>query len=50
MTVKVQKKTDTKKGMLPKTGEKKHSLLIYSGGFLSLARLSHGFGEEREGK
>ncbi len=35
MTVKVQKKTDTKKGMLPKTGEKKHSLLIYSGGFLS---------------
>ncbi len=39
MTVKVQKKTDTKKGMLPKTGEKKHSLLIYSGGFLSASTI-----------
>ena len=39
MTVKVQKKTDTKKGMLPKTGEKKHSLLIYSGGFLSVSTI-----------
>lgn len=39
MTVKVQKKTDIKKGMLPKTGEKKHSLLIYSGGFLSASTI-----------
>lgn len=39
MSVKVQKKTDTKKGMLPKTGEKKHSLLIYSGGFLSASTI-----------
>ena len=39
MTVKVQKKTDTKKGMLPKTGEKKHSPLIYSGGFLSASTI-----------
>lgn len=39
MTVKVQKKTDTKKGMLPKTGEKKHSLLIYSGEFLSASTI-----------
>lgn len=39
MTVKVQKKTDTKKRMLPKTGEKKHSLLIYSGGFLSASTI-----------
>lgn len=39
MTVKVQKKTDTKKGMLPKTGEKKYSLLIYSGGFLSASTI-----------
>lgn len=39
MTVKVQKKTDTKKGMLPKTGEKKHSLLIYSVGFLSASTI-----------
>lgn len=39
MTVKVQKKTDTKKGMLPKTGEKKHSLFIYSGGFLSASTI-----------
>ena len=39
MTVKVQKKTDTKKEMLPKTGEKKHSLLIYSGGFLSASTI-----------
>ncbi|WP_213180086.1 alpha/beta fold hydrolase [Enterococcus lactis] len=39
MTVKLQKKTDTKKGMLPKTGEKKHSLLIYSGGFLSASTI-----------
>lgn len=39
MTVKVQKKTDTKKGMLPKTGGKKHSLLIYSGGFLSASTI-----------
>lgn len=39
MTVKIQKKTDTKKGMLPKTGEKKHSLLIYSGGFLSASTI-----------
>lgn len=39
MAVKVQKKTDTKKGMLPKTGEKKHSLLIYSGGFLSASTI-----------
>ncbi len=39
MTVKVQKKTDTKKGMLPKTGEKKHSLLIYSDGFLSASTI-----------
>lgn len=39
MTVKVQKKTDTKKGMLQKTGEKKHSLLIYSGGFLSASTI-----------
>ena len=39
MTVKVQKKTDTKKGMLPKTGEKKHSLLIYSGGLLSASTI-----------
>lgn len=39
MTVKVQKKTDTKKGMLPKTGEKKHLLLIYSGGFLSASTI-----------
>ncbi|HFJ6236866.1 TPA: alpha/beta fold hydrolase [Enterococcus faecium] len=39
MTVKVQKRTDTKKGMLPKTGEKKHSLLIYSGGFLSASTI-----------
>ncbi len=39
MTVKVQKKTDTKKGMLPKTGKKKHSLLIYSGGFLSASTI-----------
>lgn len=39
MTVKVQKKIDTKKGMLPKTGEKKHSLLIYSGGFLSASTI-----------
>ena len=39
MTVKVQKKTDTKKGMLPKTGEKKHSLLIYSCGFLSASTI-----------
>ncbi|WPG24858.1 MucBP domain-containing protein [Enterococcus faecium] len=39
MTVKVQKKTDAKKGMLPKTGEKKHSLLIYSGGFLSVSTI-----------
>ncbi|HGF7793411.1 TPA: alpha/beta fold hydrolase [Enterococcus faecium] len=39
MTVKVQKKTDAKKRMLPKTGEKKHSLLIYSGGFLSVSTI-----------
>ncbi|PQG51505.1 alpha/beta fold hydrolase [Enterococcus faecium] len=39
MTVKLQKKTDTKKGMLPKTGEKKYSLLIYSGGFLSASTI-----------
>ncbi|EGP5469796.1 LPXTG cell wall anchor domain-containing protein [Enterococcus faecium] len=39
ITVKVQKKTDTKKGMLPKTGEKKHSLFIYSGGFLSASTI-----------
>ncbi|MGF7347403.1 MucBP domain-containing protein [Enterococcus lactis] len=39
MTVKVQKRTDTKKEMLPKTGEKKHSLLIYSGGFLSASTI-----------
>lgn len=39
MTVKVQKKTDTKKRVLPKTGEKKHSLLIYSGGFLSASTI-----------
>ena len=39
MTVTVHKKTDTKKGMLPKTGDKKHSLLIYSGGFLSASTI-----------
>ncbi len=40
MTVKVQKKKNRcKKRMLPKTGEKKHSLLIYSGGFLSVSTI-----------
>ncbi len=38
MTVKVQKR-QMQKRMLPKTGEKKHSLLIYSGGFLSVSTI-----------
>ena len=50
MTVKVQKKTDTKKGMLPKTGKRNIRFSFIQVDFYLLARLSHGFGEEREGK
>ena len=50
MTVKVQKKTDTKKECCRKLGKRNIRFSFIQVDFYLLARLSHGFGEEREGK
>ena len=50
MTVKVQKKTDAKKECCRKLGKRNIRFSFIQVDFYLLARLSHGFGEEREGK
>lgn len=50
MTVKVQKKTDAKKECCRKLEKRNIRFSFIQVGFYLLARLSHGFGEEREGK
>ena len=50
MTVKVQKKTDAKKECCRKLEKRNIRFSFIQVDFYLLARLSHGFGEEREGK